>query len=263
MMATIHQVSNFWDVQPCNSKDSFQGVGTREYFDETEAQKYREEQHILPFADFSQWKGKKILEIGTGIGIDAVNFARAGALYTGVDLSEKSLALCKERFNAYGLIGHFYCGNSEELSLFVPVESYDCIYSFGVIHHTPHPKRVFDELKKYCSPTTELRIMLYAKWSWKVLRIILVQGKGAFWRRDELVRRNSEAQANCPVIYTYTFKEVRDLMKDFEILEIKKEYLSLWGTEKEFVYDLPLLIRRWLEHLLGWNILIVARRSDS
>lgn len=258
-MATIRQVSDFWDNQPCNSRDSAQQAGTEEYFDETERKKYDEEPHILPFADFNAWKGKKVLEIGTGIGIDAIHFARAGALYTGVDLSEKSLTLCKERFNAHGLSGRFYHGNSEELSSFVPIEPYDLVYSFGVIHHTPRPEKVFAELKKYCSPTTELRIMLYAKWSWKVLRIILVQGRGAFWKRDELVRQNSEAQADCPVIYTYTFQEVRDLMKDFEIVEIRKDYLSLWGTEKEFVYDLPLFIRHLLERMLGWNILIKAR----
>ncbi|MBI2100022.1 MAG: class I SAM-dependent methyltransferase [Candidatus Vogelbacteria bacterium] len=246
MIQTIETVRQYWDRQPCNSTDFT-------------PDKYQLEPHIPGFAQFNRWTGKKVLEIGVGIGYDASNFARAGAYYTGVDLSEKSLELCRKRFEVYGLGGRFYHGNAETLSSFLPVESYDLIYSFGVIHHTPHPEKVFEEIKKYCSPDTEIRIMLYARWSWKVLRIILVQGRGAFWKRDELVRNYSEAQANCPVVNIYSFGEIRRLLRDLEIIEMKKDYLSLWGREKGLIERLPRFFRQWLARWLGWNILIVAR----
>ena len=159
----IERVREFWDRRPCNIRHSPKPIGTREYFDEVERRKYFVEPHIPGFAQFERWKGKKVLEIGCGIGTDAVNFARAGADYTGVELSPKSLELTMKRFEVYGLKGRFYLGNAEELSKFVPVEPYDLIYSFGVIHHTPHPEKVFEEIKKYCKPDTEIRVMLYSK----------------------------------------------------------------------------------------------------
>jgi 2-polyprenyl-3-methyl-5-hydroxy-6-metoxy-1,4-benzoquinol methylase len=125
-------------------------------------------------------EGEKVLEIGCGIGTDSINFVRVGALLTAADLSKKSIEICRKRFEVYGLNARFYCGNAEELSTFVSLETYDLIYSFGVIHHTPHPDRVFGEIKKYCNPETEIRVMLYSKWSWNVFWIILKFGKEAF-----------------------------------------------------------------------------------
>ena len=143
---SIGLVEKYWDDRPCNIRHSSSKIGTRQYFDEVEKRKYFVEPHIPGFAQFKRWGGKKILEIGCGIGTDSVNFARAGADLTLVELSEKSLEVCKKRFETYGLKANFYSGDAEELSSFVPVESYDLIYSFGVIHHTPHPEKVFEEI---------------------------------------------------------------------------------------------------------------------
>lgn len=93
----------------------------------------------------------------------AVSFALAGAnvseqtlmdpsqpaQITVVDLSEKSMELCKLRFSLYNLSAQFYVGNAELLSTFVPVEPYDLIWSFGVIHHSPRPEVIVSEIKKF------------------------------------------------------------------------------------------------------------------
>jgi ubiquinone/menaquinone biosynthesis C-methylase UbiE len=218
----LEQVRQFWDKRPCNIKHSPKPIGTKEYFDEVEQRKYFVEPHIPKFAQFEKWRGKKVLEIGCGIGTDSINFARAGADLTVVELSEKSLEICKRRFAVYGLKAKFYLGNAEELSSFLPIEKYDLIYSFGVIHHTPNPEKVIEEIKKYCHSETEIRIMLYSKWSFKVFWIILKYGKGKFWKAKELIRNYSEAQTGCPVTYCYSFKDIKRLLKDFNILEIKK-----------------------------------------
>lgn len=127
MQDLIGQVRDFWNRRPCNIRHSTKPVGTREYFDEVEARKYFVEPHIPGFAQFERWKGKKVLEIGCGIGTDAVNFAKAGADLTAVDISDRSLEIARQRFDVYGLSARFYCGNAEELSSFVPVEPYDLI----------------------------------------------------------------------------------------------------------------------------------------
>src|SRR6202023_415017 len=180
----IGRVKEYWDRRPCNIRHSTQPVGSREYFDEVEARKYLVEPHIPGFAEFEKWRGKKVLEIGCGIGTDTINLARQGAQVTSVDLSEKSLELARQRTVVYGVQDQvkFYRGNAEELSGLVPVEAYDLIYSFGVIHHTPHPERVLEQVRRYARPGTTVKIMVYHRRSWKVLGILLGEGKGRFWK---------------------------------------------------------------------------------
>ena len=142
--APIDSVRQYWNSRPCNIRHSPKPVGTKEYFDEVEARKYFVEPHIPGFADFARWRGRRVLEIGCGIGTDTVNFARGGANVTAVDLTEKSLEVAKQRAKIFGLEDRirFFQANAEELSSYVPVEPYDLVYSFGVVHHTPHPERV-------------------------------------------------------------------------------------------------------------------------
>jgi len=265
--SVIDQVRAYWNRRPCNIRHSTNPVGTREYFDEVEARKYFVEPHIPRFAEFERWRGKKVLEIGCGIGTDSINFARAGAEVTVVDLSEESLELCKKRFEVFGLKAKFYGGDAEHLSDLVPVEQYDLIYSFGVIHHTPHPERVLEQIKLFCKPGTELRVMVYSKWSWKVLWIILTYGKGAIWRSDELVRTYSEAQDGSPVTYSYSFDGARRLMRDYEVVDIRKDHIFPYQIDKYVKYEyqwvwyfrwLPTAWFSWLERRLGWHTLITA-----
>ena len=123
----ITRVSDYWNSRPCNIRHSPKPVGSREYFDEVEARKYFVESHIPQFADFARWKGKKVLEIGCGIGTDTINFARHGAQVTAVDLTEKSLDVARGRAKVFGLDDRitFIQANAERLSEFVPPEKYD------------------------------------------------------------------------------------------------------------------------------------------
>ena len=187
----IEKVQAFWDQQPCNVRHSLKRVGTREYFDEVEARKYFVEPHIPHFAQFDRWSNKKVLEIGCGIGTDTINFARSGAWITAVELSKNSQEIAKKRAEVYKLQDRirFYVGNSEELSTFVPVEPYDLIYSFGVIHHTPHPQKVIEQMRYYTRIGSTVKIMVYHRHSWKVLWILLTYGKGKFWRLAALIKK--------------------------------------------------------------------------
>jgi SAM-dependent methyltransferase len=267
-VSTIEAVREYWNRQPCNIRHSRKPFGTREYYDEVEARKYFVEPHIPEFAQFQRWKNKKVLEIGCGIGTDSVNFARAGADLTIIELSEESLAICKKRFAVFGLKAQFYNGSAEELTSFLPLKSYDLVYSFGVIHHTPRPERALAQILDYCKPETELRLMLYAKWSWKVLWIVMRYGKGRFTKLSRLVRQYSEAREGCPVSFCYSFSEVRRLLADFEILDLHKDHIFPYVIDKYVNYEyewlwyfrwMPMPLFRWLEAQLGWHLLIVAR----
>src|ERR1700734_3869533 len=133
-MPTLDDVREFWDRRPCNIRHSPREVGTREYFDDVERRKYFVEPHLPRFAQFDRWKGKKVLEVGCGIGTDAVNFARAGADYSAIELSEVSLDVAKRRFEVFGLSGRFVHGNAERLAELFEPAAFDLVYSNGVIH---------------------------------------------------------------------------------------------------------------------------------
>lgn len=257
--SNISEVKNFWNARPCNIRHSSKEIGTKEYFDEVERKKFFVEPHILSFTDFKSTKNKKVLEIGCGIGTAAINFARAGSDYTGVELSEESLSLTKKRFDVYGQVGNFFLGNAEELSSFLPDNKYDLIYSFGVIHHSPNPEKIISELKKYMHKETELKIMLCAKNSWKN---ILIDGG----------IEQPEAQYGCPVAYTYSDEDVTRLLGGFKIETIMQDHIFPYEIEpyknNEFVKvpwfnSMPDTMFKLLEKKLGWHMLITARLGEK
>jgi SAM-dependent methyltransferase len=258
-MSGVDDVVNYWNSSPCNINHSYKEIGTREYFDEVERKKFFVEPHIPKFADYSNWKNKKVLEIGCGIGTDAINFAKHGAKYVGLELSNKSLDLTKKRFDAYGQDGSFYCGNSENLTHIVPVENYDLIYSFGVIHHTPNPEMVISEIKRYMTKTSVLKIMLYAKNSWKNYMI-------------DAGLDQPEAQFGCPIANTYTKNGVQTLLNGFDILSIDQTHIFPYIIKdyKKGLYNkLPWFevmtddVFGALESSLGWHLLITAKLSEN
>ena len=158
---SIDKIKNYWNNQPCNINHSSFSLNTKEYFDEVEKKKYFIEPHIINFADFNNWKNKEVLELGCGIGTDSINFARAGANLTIVELSEVSLNICKKRFEIYGLNATFICGNIEMLNELIKDKKFDLIYSFGVIHHTIEPKNVINCIFNLLKNDGEFRFMVY------------------------------------------------------------------------------------------------------
>jgi ubiquinone/menaquinone biosynthesis C-methylase UbiE len=268
----ISRVREYWNARPCNIRHSPKPVGSREYFDEVEARKYFVESHIPRFAEFERWRGKKVLEIGCGIGTDTISFARAGAQVTAVDLTEKSLEVARQRAQVFGFQDRvkFYQADAEKLSESVPVEKYDLIYSFGVIHHTPHPENVLGQIRKYAAPGTTVKIMVYYRWSWKVLWILFAYGKGQFWKLDRLIADYSEAQTGCPVTYSYSRASGRRLLEEhgLRVTEVMVDHIFPYSIPEYVKYQyrvvwyfrwIPKLIFRALERAFGWHLCLTAK----
>jgi 2-polyprenyl-3-methyl-5-hydroxy-6-metoxy-1,4-benzoquinol methylase len=267
---SIEAVRAFWNTRPCNIRHSPKEVGTREYFDEVEHRKYFVEPHIPRFADFARWRGKRVLEIGCGLGTDTVNFARAGAHVTAIDLSVQSATLARQRLDVYGLSDRatVHVGDAEELPDILPPQTFDLVYSFGVIHHSPHPRRIVEHLRQYMNRESELRLMVYSRISYKLFWIMKEEGIWDMSRIDDLIARNSEAQTGCPVTYTYTDESVRDLLSGFDIREVAKAHIFTWDLDAYRRYEYK-KAPEWagvsdvelerFERELGWHLLVRAQ----
>lgn len=271
MSPSTDEVRRFWDARPCNIRHSAHPIGSLEYFHEVEARKYFVEPHIPPFADFARWEGKRVLEIGCGIGTDTASFARAGADLTAVDLSPVSVDLTRRRLEGSGLANRvqLYVADAERLSETVPVQPFDLVYSFGVLHHTPHPDRALTEARRFLAPGGTLKLMLYHRRSWKVAAIVVRHGAGQFWRSPELVARHSEAQTGCPVTYTYTRRQARALVQQagFRVVQVDVDHIFSWRVPDYVVHRyvkarpwrwMPDRTFHWLERQIGWHLLISA-----
>lgn len=257
-MITIDQVRQFWDARPCNVRHSDRPRGTREYFDEVERKKFTAEPHIPAFCEFDRWQGRRVLEIGCGIGTMAINFARAGADYTGVELSEESLELTRQRFEVYGEHGRFFHGNAEELTGFVPIQQYDLVFTWGVIHHSPNPQRILEQAQLYMRPGSCLKVMVYATNSWKNYMI-------------EAGLDQPEAQWGCPIAYTFGADElVRMIGSGYDQIRVHQDHIFPFQIEpyKQGVYtkqpwfeNMDATMFRVLEQRLGWHLMLTAEKT--
>lgn len=253
---SIEAIAGYWNARPCNIRHSSAPVGTREYFDAVEERKYLVEPHIPGFAEFARWRNRRVLEIGCGIGTDAVNFVRHGANYTGVELSNVSLALAQRRFAVFGLEARWIHCNAESLSSHLAPGFFDLVYSFGVLHHTPDPGKALREARKLIASDGELRLMLYARDSWKDAMI-------------DAGLDQPEAQSGCPLARRFLRGEVTELLwsSGFAVTSIKQDHIFPYVIEKYVRYEyelqpwfaaMPKEVFRALEKRFGWHLLIKA-----
>jgi len=238
--------------------------------------RYFVESHIPEFAEFQRWNGKRVMDVGCGIGTESINFARAGAHVTLVEVSSISLDLAKHRFEIYNLLpaAHFHLGNAEELETFIPppptTPYYDLIWAFGVLHCTPDPDQMLQQLKQYLDPKTGvLKLMLYSSVSYNVFYLMKEKSQWDFDNIGKLVSRFCRDQTGLPILKTYTIESAKKLLASngFVVNDIKKRHIFKYKIPeyKEFRYvvedcwkDVPESQFKYLERELGWHTLITA-----
>ena len=268
----LETVKKYWNDRPCNIRHSNKEIGTKEYFEDVEKRRYMVEPHIIEFADFSNCRGKKVLEIGCGIGTDSVSFLKNGANLTGVDLSDESIKLAKKRIKVYGFEADIRYANAEKLSDYLQPTKFDMIYSFGVLHHTPNPINSFKEVTKYMDSNSEFRMMVYHKGAFKVFQI-LEQYDFEYGKADELIAKHSEAQTGCPVTYSYTPKEITGILDEvgLEVTKIEIAHIFPYKIDeykryeyvKESIWDMPESTFKEFQSKYGWHLLVTSKLKSQ
>lgn len=169
-MATVQaeqtkgRVRSFWERTPCGSWDATAPEGTPEYFAQVERRRYELEPFIEEFADFASTRDRDVLEIGVGLGTDHVQFARAGARLTGVDLTDHAVELVRRRVELEGLESDVRQADAEHLPF--EDDSFDVVYSWGVLHHTPDTAGAVAEALRVVRPGGRVCMMFYGRRSW-------------------------------------------------------------------------------------------------
>jgi ubiquinone/menaquinone biosynthesis C-methylase UbiE len=152
-------VRDYWNASPCGTRD----VGQTEADHELERIRYEREPFIERFARFEDARARRLLEVGVGAGTDHLRFARAGAICTGIDLSEVSLQQTRTRVAAEGLTSDLQVADAENLPF--PSGTFDVAYSWGVIHHTPDTRRAAQEILRVLRPGGRFCVMVYNRHS--------------------------------------------------------------------------------------------------
>jgi ubiquinone/menaquinone biosynthesis C-methylase UbiE len=253
-----------WSADPCGSHVARDlTFGTRSYFDRIEDYRYNVYATWMKGAiGFDSYSGKRLLEVGCGTGTDLLQFARGGSRVVGVDLTPRSIEITRQRFRVYDLDGEFAIGDAENLAF--PDNSFDVVYSFGVIHHTPDTRRAVSEFHRVLKPGGRAIVMLYNRaslyyWTSLMLRRGLIGGEFFHSSTAEIMSRHveySESEAK-PLVKAYTRTEARALFREFNDCRIIIRQLTReeFGRPGRFI---PRASVRWLGKHFGWNLLITA-----
>jgi SAM-dependent methyltransferase len=255
-----------WSKDPAGAAFGSQHeLGTREFFDAVERHRYQEYAPWMPAVmGFNDFPGKRLLEVGCGMGTDLLQFARGGAAVTGIDLTPRSIEISRQHLRLYDQRGDFANADCERLPF--ADQSFDVVYSNGVIHHTPDTVAAVQEIHRVLRPGGTARVMLYhrgslAYWLQLFFRYGILKAELLHGSMDDVMSKHVEINqgGGRPLVKVYSRKEARDLFSMFR--EVKIEVEQLTRSELYFAGRLiPEAIFRWLRTTVGWNLIISATK---
>ncbi len=293
MPPSIETVRDFWQGHPCGNETGT-AADRAAYFKEIEGYRYRLAPWICDVAAFSRFAGRRVLEVGCGMGTDGAQFAIAGAHYVGVDLTDAAIGLARENFAVRGLAGDFVATNAERLPF--GENSFDHVYSFGVIHHTTEPAAAFSEIYRVLKPGGTVTVMLYNRTSvnyYLEIQVLRKLGRALLrhssaphlmatllhlpedklaGHRAQLLRTphptperwismNTDGP-DCPLARVYSRREARAAFTAFSEVRTEVRFFdrSHWPFAGRLVSDRA---AEWIGRWVGWNRIVHARKPAS
>lgn len=284
------RVRAYWNSRPCDSELSDRNRFSREYFLDIEHRRYELQPHILEILSKIDWRGKRVLEIGAGVGTDARHIIGREGVYTGINVDRGSTEATAHALRAFSLSGTVL--ERDATSLDFPDGTFDVVYSFGVLHHIPDVRRAVAEIRRVLKPGGELLVMLYNRASINYtveimflrklgLRILSLPGATVLlgWmgfprekleRHKELRRQKSEITdhewlsrntngPDNPYARVCSAQEAAELFAAFRIESNEVHFFDHrhWGVVGRLV---PKSLRRALGRRWGWHRIVHARK---
>jgi SAM-dependent methyltransferase len=238
----------FWSSHVNNEYYTTAERGSDAYFREIEQRRYAWHYHVRELFDSLAGSSGRLLEIGSGIGVDAIRLARCGFDVTAIDLTPEAIDTARSFAAVRGAAIDFRIGNAESLDF--ADATFDVVYSFGVLHHTPDIDRAVMEMHRVLKPRGTAYVMLYNRFSIVNLvhRALRLPYESPRNRRDD-----------CPVVDTFSRRTARELFRSFSNVSIRTAYPFTYGFGR-VANKLPLPVRRTLGRLVGWHLMIEAVR---
>jgi ubiquinone/menaquinone biosynthesis C-methylase UbiE len=203
----METIRSYWNEHIHDLKIARHPLGSREFFAEIEAYRFEKLEYLPEVIGYASYNGKRLLEVGCGIGIDLVRFAQNGAIVTGIDLAGNAIELAKRNFAFHSVRGDLRVMDGEHLHY--PDNSFDVAFVHGVLHYTPNPTRMVREVRRVLKPGGEAIWMVYNRCSWLNLLAVLFAIKLEY--------------ADAPAFKKYSISEFRDVLNGFSQVEIIPE----------------------------------------
>lgn len=257
-----------WDANPCGTGDHSVELeyGSRDFFDEVRRNRYEvSDAWIKTTIPFAETRGKKLLEIGFGLGNDLLTFSELGAEVYGIDITGEHFRLAQKNFELHGMkcvLKLCDCANIEFSSNF-----FDYVYSLGVLHHTPDTVRCVSEAYRVLKPGGRFIMGVYYTYSaYHLFSILLYNGlvKGKLKKLGyrglmSTVEYGADGIRAKPLVKTYSKAKLRNILDDFSNVEFKivhfeNEHVPIFGRL------FPKTFKRWFEPYLGWYLIAFATK---
>jgi SAM-dependent methyltransferase len=249
--ALLEQIRSYWNEHIHDLEIATHPVGTRGFFAELDEYRFDKLRYLPELVDFTAYGGKRLLEVGCGVGIDLIRFARGGAVVTGVDLADVSVALAQKNFEQSGLVADLCVMNGEALRF--DDDIFDVVYAHGVFQYTANASNMVNELHRVLRPGGEAIFMVYNKYSWLSLM-------------SKIMHVGLE-HADAPVLNKYSIAEFKELLSPFSNFRIVPERFPvetrLHQGLKAFMYNILFvkafnLLPKPMVRPFGWHLMAFA-----
>ena len=256
----LKYIRNYWLNNPCEEWFFGPGINCKnpnqinlEEFNRNSFLRYSNEPEILKFTDFNLLKGLNVLEVGFGLGSDAVLLAKSSKNYFGTDLSEVSYEVTSRRLKLYGL-GNTNLKVGSSTNLDYEDSFFDFVYSWGVIHHSGNLKKSLEEIYRVLKKGGRSKIMVYNKDSLIVFVYWLYYSIKEFnfkRTRAQIISENIES----PGTLILSKNEFQELIESvgFSLVNLKlyRDFFYILRKYPRFIRPLIRVIAKFLSLLLG------------
>jgi ubiquinone/menaquinone biosynthesis C-methylase UbiE len=246
-----------WNTNPCGALPT--ASYDRLYFERVEADRYRQQYWQKDYFDYWSFRGRRVLEIGVGLGTDLKQFSRNGADCFGVDITDMHLQLTQKNFETEGFEVHLH--KADAISLPFHGNYFDCVYSFGVLHHIPDVEMVLAEAKRVLKPGGLLQVAVYHRYSFHALALLgRAMATGKLFRLGvagvlATMEKGADGDKIKPYVRLYSRHELSQLITDCGFKEIRTAIRQVNFDRYKVLNCL-----RPFESLLGWYVCAQSRK---